>query len=361
MAILLSLTTPEGVSLGQPATIAEVTASRYIHDVGALHCRLGIDWLPYLDYETRIEAWRVFPPETPILLRTYFIENITVVTDETKRSELSLDAYDANYLLKVRDIEAASGSDEAAKTDHADDLMKAYVREQAGSLSSYPLDADHFSVDADSHSGPSITTANAWSNLLQSLQEVSELSAGEGNKVYFDVVETGAPAQYRFRTATGQPGADHSAGSASRLLVGLDYGNVRSVTVVRDAFEEANHVISAGQGTKEERLTATAIGSGASRNIWSRKKLVYNDSAVETAAALAYQASRRLSEGRPRERIEFELMEAPGFRYGANFGLGDRLTISHQGRDYESVVKGLVFWVYENGAERLQSVAEVEL
>jgi len=362
MTTRLVLTAPEGGVIGLPLPIGAFSYSVVTHDVGVLQVCIGREWASQIDYEQRIEVYRRIEPLPLYRVRSYFVEIVDEVTDEKQREALLLTCLDANALLAWRDIYAFSKSSQATKSDHADDIMRAYVREQLGTTATNPLDAAYFTVEADSHEGPALSVSNAWTNLMQALQGISDEAEGAGSRVYFQMRDGQGAAQYNFHTSITCPGTDRSLSSGNPLLVGLSYGNVTRVVRSRDASEEVNHVVAIGAGEGTARKTGEYIDqTTATRSVWSRKKVVYTETSLNTTTALASSAKRAVVKGKARERIIVTLADAPGFRYGYDWLAGDRLTVTHNAVDYTGIVKAVTWNVDDNGAEHLDAKLEIVL
>jgi Siphovirus ReqiPepy6 Gp37-like protein len=362
MPTRLVLTQDDGTRIAEPPPIGGFSYSIIQHDVGVLQVCIGQEWASRIDYECRIECWRDLSPSSSVLVRSYFIEIIEEATDAQRRNALYLTCLDANALLRWRDIYAFADSPQATKTDCADNVMRAYVRENlAGGAS--PLDSDYFSVEADQNAGPTLTVSNAWANLLQTLQSISDESdganSGAGPRVYFQVADVQPSANYQFKCSTVCLGTDRSAGSGQQLSIGLDFGNVTSLVRTRDASNEVNDVVATGAGQGASMQTGEYVGSGATRSLWSGKKANYSDTALATTALLNSAAAKRVSAGKPLDRIVATLVDAPGFRFGFDWGFGDKLTVVHRNAAYTGLVKAVAWNVDDHGHETVDAKLEV--
>lgn len=261
---------------------------------------------------------------------------ITRLFDEDEVGDMvTIGAESSMGLLDLRTVAATAGSAEAIKSGAADDVMKAFVREQLGSSAAagralttsstgYP-----FQVAADTGEGPTIHKAASRAPLLQTLQEIAQDAASKGAFVAFDVVWTGT--RYEFRTYTGRRGRNRAPGSTRPLIFrAADLSDLRTV---RDYRTERTYVYALGQGIEAARDVATAedtLQSG--RSSIGRRELSAEDTRVALGDTTALQsvADGQLRAARAIRTTSATIDDTGAYRYGIDWNVGDEVGIQRR-------------------------------
>jgi len=246
---------------------------------------------------------------------------------------------DLNDLLARRIVAYAAGSAQADKAAaQADNLIKAFVRENLGALctvAARDLSAWGFSVQADHSLGTSKAKAAAWRNLLTVIQEVAEAShTTETTAVYFGIAPLNDGWECEFRTNVPQWGNDHRFpdGPDGPVIFSLDFGNIADVTRNANYRDERTYIYAGGSGTEAARTIAEASDPariGASP--FNRREDFYNASNTDDATQLADQAETELRNRRPRSLFSGTITPAVNYVYGRDYGLGDYVTAVFDG------------------------------
>lgn len=254
--------------------------------------------------------------------RAWLIRKVTRLVGAQGVRSTRIVAVDGNDLLRRRIVDYDADTAETDKTDLADDLMKAIVRENFVSATDTTrnLSSSLFGVDADVSAAPSLSKAFTRREVLAVLQELAEAATLAGTYTTFEVVWTGS--LFQFRTFTGQRGVDHSG--SDRVLLGPAYGNLTDVEDSDDASEETTRVIAGGQGEGADREVARA--DDTARQGASPYNLIEeftNQNNTADATQLADEADSLLQLRRPRRVISGTFVDTPGAQYGRHFGYGD--------------------------------------
>lgn len=206
----LEIATDAGVVIATPRLVGPFEYMRIANDYGYFSIQLPDDFdrSSYITRDQRIVLWR----KTPGGSRYREFQGIIrrIVTSGTK-SVTTIQGYDFNYLLTKRAILYASGESESSKTDYADDMIKAVVRENLGASAGAGrlLNATYFTVDDDHSAAPSITLAFAWRDVLSALQGIAKASRTAGTNLFFEIAAQDST-QVRFYTFIDQIGTDRS-------------------------------------------------------------------------------------------------------------------------------------------------------
>lgn len=269
-------------------------------------------------------------------------------------------------LLDRRIIAYTAGSAEAAQTDHVDDMMKAIVRQNLGSSASAARDLTDYGlmVQADTSLGLSLERRFAWQNVLTVLQNLSEASVAQDAPIYFDIVPifSANAITLEFQTFPDQRGVDRRYSSGAPIVFGKEWGNLANPRLVFDYSDERNYIYVGGQGEgafrQVEEIT-NAVRTGAS--VWNRRELFLQAADEETTAGLQNRGQAALENCAPKMRFNGSLLSVPGCLYGEDWFLGDRVTASYAGRQFDGMITPVRVSLSEEGEEQVDSRLEVEV
>jgi hypothetical protein len=356
--------THEGVRKGVIQAFESLEYVKTQNAIGALVINMPRELTQYDQFSVGdiFEVWREKGGVLELQNETaYFLQNWEFWTDNDGAEYIRLMANDANWLLDTAVVIAKSTSAQADKTDQPDDMMKAIVREQLGSLAA--ADRQKLAVAPDlSAAGASITKAFAYRNVLTILQELCEV-AQEKNNVWlgFDVVRT-APGAFEFRTYTEQRGQDHGRASGDPRLVGKQYGNLSQATFGTYHADERNFVIVGGQGEDLDRQLVYRWNYNrwhASK--WNRREYFKDSRDDSTTAALEADGDAALEEFRPRQILTGTLHDTPGMQYNIHYQFGDILSAEAFGYHVDCRVDSVRVKVDQTNGEQIDVKLRGEL
>lgn len=246
-------------------------------------------------------------------------------------------------LLHRRSIAWFAGTSQDTKTGFADDVAKAYVRENCGSLA---LAASGrlrdgaipgFTVAANTSSAPSWSGSNAFENVLSVLQQITAA-------VPFDFTVTRTPpTTWLFQTYYPRLGVDRTgAGAAAPVIFSLSHGNMSSPYAVMTRTDEVNAVIALGQGEGVNRNFAVRTDPFAiALSPWNDAEKTHDARNISDATALAQSADAELALLRATRHISFVNLESTGTMYGLDYNLGDLVVASFAGFQQTKKVIGI--------------------
>lgn len=356
--------THEGVRKG---IIQAFTSLEYVktqNAIGALVINMPRELMAYDQFSVGdiFEVWREKGGVLELQNETaYFLQDWEFWTDNDGAEYIRLMANDANWLLDTAVVIAKSTSAQADKTAIPDDMMKAIVREQIGSLAA--ADRQKLAVAPDlSAAGASVTKAFAYRNVLTTLQEICEV-AQETNNVWlgFDVVRT-APGAFEFRTYTEQRGQDHGRASGDPRLVGKQYGNLSQATFGTYHADERNFIVVGGQGEDLDRQLVYRWNDNrwhASK--WNRREYFKDSRNEDTTAALEADGDAALEEFRPRQVLTGTVHDTPGMQYNIHYQFGDILSAEAFGYHVDCRVDSVRVKVDQDGGEQIDVKLRGEL
>lgn len=311
-----------------------------VNEVGTVSLVVSIDYPPFLfRKDGRIEVWRGVGAGPLRLQNVWLIVKRRTAVDDDGELLIDVAGHDLKDLLRRRIVAYAASTAYADKQGLVDDLAKAIVRENLGSLATDTARswATYLSVAPDLGLGPAVTKACSHRNVLAVLQELCEASAQLGTFLAFDVVPTGTSPPFEFRTYVHQRGVDHRyPGGASPVLLSPDRGNLTDASVTYDWSEEATYVYAGGQGEGQDRIMQTASDDtriGASP--FGRVEHFVDARNGETPAAVTSEAQAELMARRPRVAFQGTLVDTEATAYEVHYGLGDRVTAQFEGELFD--------------------------
>ncbi len=356
------LSNSSGLRLASLESAREINYTRVLNGIGVCKIMLpeNFDTSP-LAVDGRLEVWRAPEGQHQSLGFYGLVRRWVSETDENGLTSLAVYAMHLNELLKRRIIAYAAGSAQANKTAKLDDMMKAIVRENLGSLANANRDwsAQGFSVQADLGLGPTKTKGFAWRNVLMVLQELSDTAVNEGTPIYFEIIYT-SPTSFEFQTFLNVRGMDHSLTSAQPVVVGVEFGTLAQPSLDSDYGEEVSHVYAGGQQEEAARTIVEVSDTAREGTSPFNRREGFADARNEsTTAGVTAAAQAALQAGRPVRRFGGNIIDTPGARYGIEWDFGDKVTTSYRGLQYTALIRAITVSVDAQGNERVAARLEV--
>jgi len=233
-----------------------------------------------------------------------------------------------NHLLDRRIVEAAAGSSGGRKSGKAETICKAWVNEQCGPGAGARAIAD-LSMQADATTGNTIKLSRSRKKVLSVCQDIARIGGGD-----FAVVGTGA-ATYEFRWYNGQLGTDRSAS----VIFTLERGNMARPRLYYPRSNEVNAVLVAGQGAGTDRTTSWRTDASLIDDSPINRIESFKDARNTPDDGLDDVGDIVLDEGKPRQRLTFDVIQIAGCMFGKDYFLGDLCTAKFL--DYEGTVKAM--------------------
>lgn len=348
--------TPGGVTLGWLERIHECVYARTENDAGEISLSLpdrvyDESWFqPF----SRVLIYRYLPGLNGYLdLETpwYILDGPYFELDEDGTEIIRLGGTDALGLaLGGANVAYNDNNTYTLKLDEADDMLKAVMRENRGSLAT-DTDRDlstFLTVEPDASAAPIIRYGSfARQQVLSVLQGITQASANDETTptwLGFDVVadpEIGNP--LIFRSYVSQRGNDHRfpGGSPPRLLSAVS-GSLAQVRVGTNYREMASVIYAGGPGVESIRSIVTAQDDALlALSPLSRVERFVDGSQITDPDALTAFARAELRRARPRRTFEARLVETENMRRGVHWDYGDYLTAEHRNLTYDVRVEKL--------------------
>jgi hypothetical protein len=364
--IELRVSDPFGVARAPIANYSKLEYKRAEGQVGILILDLDPNTpiLGGLKLDYRLEPWRTAGNGAPYLDgdSPFYLRSIGRKTNADGSQVMTLVAYDANYLLKGANVAYFKGDAEATKTaTAADDVMKAIVRENRGSLADDTARsfATYMTVQADLTAAPVTTKEISRRPVLDILNELAAESLKGGTYLTFDTVRVDATT-LEFRTYTGQRGVNHGSTGSQRVTL-REGQNLQEVEIVEDHTEEITVVYAGGTGTGDKVTVKTATNTAAlGLSPFNRREkwITVNSSDGDTIQSAA---NAELSACRARKTFAGKLKDIDGCQEGVHFQFGDLLYVEdNDGQGYDAHYNSLHVTI-EGGLETRDSQIRAEV
>lgn len=302
--------------------------------------------------DRQIQIWRQPRGRTKAIDFLGLLRYWDYQTNDDGLTTLILKGPDQNELAGRRIVAyPAEDADAQLSAVEIDDGMKDIILANLGSgaASGRDLSSLDFTIAADQTAGPTTTKGFSWREVPRVLRDLVDAAYAAGTEVFWAIVPYAVdPAddrvQLQFRTWTGQPGADRTweNNASNPTIFGLEWGNIRKPHLIVDRRAEANYIYAGGQGEKDDREIVevsddTLIGA----SVWNRREAFTDARNEEATAGVTAAANARLAEGRPREVFSAEVLDTEDTPYGTRWALGDKLTISYLGRQFDEIVRAV--------------------
>jgi hypothetical protein len=280
-------------------------------------------------------------------------------------------AYDLNHLLTRHAIPYPANSSYTLKTTYADDMIKAIIRENMGSLAKVatevpPTTADtsrdlsaYLTVEADTSKAPSLTKGFANSKtVLDASNDLCDTSANAGTLLFFDIVASNAKT-FTFKTYTQYRGTDRTN---SAVIFSPNRGNLFNAVISTKNSAEINYVYAKGQGQGSERQYATASDTARiARSMFNRKELVLDSRNPDSGTSvLQSDANAALYAGKPTVSLEALIKDTPNSVYGVDWNFGDIVKVNVGDYTFNAHIKAVTVKVAE-GKEDISAVVKAVL
>lgn len=257
--------------------------------------------------------------------------------DESGTTVIVMECVDAlGWVLGGANIAYQQYSEQAYKLDYADDMGKAIVRENMGSLAT---DTDRdlsavLSVQPDASAAPIVRLGFERLQVLEALAKIRDASAADDTPTWmgFDVVLANAiTGLLEFRTYTGQRGIDHRfPGGSPPVILSPERGNLKSVRVGSLYRGAASYIYAGGPGVGSIRAIAPASDAAMIALGPFGRREVFVDTQAPDAESLQYEANAALRRLRPRRFFSGEIVETEDTLRGIHWDYGDYATGSYR-------------------------------
>lgn len=363
------LKTSDGEHLTELTKLESVQYSRFVNNSGWFMLVTDPDMDPSLLVKDRlIEFWRQPEGAEDRLEMVGILKYWDWFEVAPKADRLRLGGPDQVDFLDGRIIAFASGTSQAQKTAPGDNLIKAIIRENMGSLA--PLteanrprafQPAHFTVSGDTSQAPSVTRSFAWRNVLDVIQEITETSRDLGTPLFFDLIPS-VGATFDFRTYINIRGIDRTLAGVPSVVFSREYGNLANPFFREDWRDEWNYVWGGGQGQGSARTIDPEKNlDRIFQSIWGKREVFQDAREESTIQGVADRAHEQLERGSQRIIFRGQLLDTPRARYGIDWDFGDKVTARYRRREFHGDIRSISVTIDSDGLETVRAGLEVDI
>jgi hypothetical protein len=311
----------------------------------------------YFPLDAQIEVWRALPDFGIGWYKEFEGLHRTPVTQKPLQDPKYRRSHGQSYLdlIDRRYILYKAGSAGAEKSGPGENVIKAFVRENAGSLATLAngrlVDGQTtgLSVQANGGLGAQWEGSRAYKKLLATIQEI-----GIATGVEFEVVGTGA-ATFEFRTYYPRIGTDRStigldrttgfnASGNTPVIFDEDLKLITDVSYSKNRTGEKTVAIALGQGEGVDRATSVQIAADrVDDSPWNKIEETINSTQETTDAGLAAAAQGVLDENGIIRKYSFQARHSKDSKlvYGRDYFVGDLVTAIVEGEEVHMRIPGV--------------------
>ena len=297
-----------------------------------------------------------------------------------------LDLLNRRIIANYADIEiASSGTPNCgglATAQRVDRALLRYVQQHAASLATtgngrlsngvtHRLQAGYH-VISNPDMGALYTGENAWRNLLQVIQELSEFSharsiVGDGDPYEF-YMTTDNEDDLWFLLSQGGIGRDKTESNddgAKPVIFSRGMGNTEDLWVSYTRSEEINRVFALGDGdgagrnvtiTSASNKIPTSFGGtdASDTSVYNLIEASRNATGETSSAALNSFGAAELYKNKAEPSATFIPYQMEPFRYGRDYSIGDKITIKHEEFSVDLRIKAVELLIDGSGNETVK-------
>lgn len=337
----VKLRNPAGVLLTHELPWSSLSWVLRERQIGALELSIpgGQVDRSWLTGYARLEIWRRVDRLIPVQVGGQWFINYLQTSGNAQ--DIYLRASDANWaILDARIVRYPASTDlvinaYSDKTGTADNVIKAFLRENGGSLSTDTsrVFAD-LSIAADLSLGYSTAKQASRKNLLETMRALAGDSINHGTYLTWDFVWN--ENLVTFETHTGQLGMNHGSTSGDQITISVARGNLMDPKLIEDYSNERTVVDVGGSGTGSDRAIGTATNSSrVNAAPYARREYFGSGMLTGGSTSLNAEASAKLNDLRARRTLSGQIVQTPGLRYGIEINYGDLITAEYAGQSFD--------------------------
>lgn len=224
----------------------------------------------------------------------------------------------------------------------ADNMMRAFVRENVGSL---VLDADRtiaaITVEDDRSLGAFVEKQAAWAELESTLTDLAQMSSAKGVDLFYDLMPRD-DGSFIFRAWTGLRGIDRTPSGNNPLLLTEESGMIADVHEVEDYTDVATYVYVLGFDTSGSQIVARGENLALSRNDpFGRLEITVSDNNADANSVLADDALGALMAHRPKRVLTATVVENSSLVFGKDIDYGDKVPVQVGATEYDCILDAI--------------------
>lgn len=338
--------------------LSQVSCSRYTNQIGQHQIIFTGDL-------TQFVAWKL-DYQVEVLRRTVvgwakiyhgFHRSHVFQADSEGREQFITYGHDLKGLIARASIPSDTISLSSIKSGPADDVIKAYIRENIGPLAAVGRARLGVTVDADKSLAPTWSGSQARQSLFDAICEIALV-----NNVDFDIIST-TPNVFQFVTYYPPLSVDRTIANTAGnkpVIFSLERNNMATPVTAESHGEEINTLYVLGQGEEDDRdVVEVSDAAAVNASPWNRIEAVRQNSNIlkGNLTELAYAGIKELQANQAKESCAFTALQTALSTYGVHYFDGDRVT----GLYHKAVDKRIVGVTFSVSGDQPQEVIQVEL
>jgi hypothetical protein len=321
--------------------------SRGFATVGSMNVVLGPGYDPgQFERDSNLRIWRT-PQGGGTALEASGIWFVRSKEIDLNTGIITLGCEDQMGLLKRRIVGYRS---QTILADHAidgtydpmeaaDDMMKAYVRENMGADAVWPVggapDTDrnlepYFIVEDDKTLAPIVNETASMKTVFDTLKSIRDKAreATPSTELFFDV-KANANGVFEFRTLIGSLGLDQQD-AIGGLIFSVENNSLTKATLTWDWEKELTYAyIGVGGHTSSHDVQRYPASDGRdTANHWNRIETYI---AGEETTTVSEQALSVVEAARPKIVLNAQTVDTPDIKYGIHYFYGDSVWVQAAG------------------------------
>lgn len=310
-------------------------AARAVNTVGSASLVIPDDGFnpDYWLRDMRLEFWRVAGNGFTYLLgNTIWLARRFVWMYDQK--QWLIEAKDTNDLFGRRIIAYTGETDYADKIedfgadDPADNLMRAYVRENLGSDAQDTTRdiSTYLDVELDRDLAPITSKEAAWQGLDSVLNDLANDAAAQDTRLFYSV-DPIPDNRFLFRVRRGTLGQDRVA-TQIPVVFGPAYRNLTDIQIEWDYRDEKTVVYAGGDGEGAGKLWVKVTDpTRTNKSPFGVIETFIDIKDQDVDVILQIEAEIELAKHRPKLRVTGQAVETPVTQFGRDYFYGDIVAI----------------------------------
>lgn len=301
-------------------------------------------------YNTRLKLWRYDDRGKPSLFGNtiWFLRSID---HDFERASYTTTFADSLSLLKGRHVAYTAQTPYADKTleenelitysdvFRLDNLMKAYMRENFGSLALDTLRANpYILIEGNRNLGPHGESQSSWQTLDSAIENLAKQSSAKGVELYYDLVPIDN-GRFLFKVWDRIRGMDLGSQSISPLVLASSDGVLAEVHEIEDWSNVATYCYALGYDSGPSQVIAHAYNVLMMRSDpFGRIEMTANNSESDVGSVLVDTAMAALAGRRPKRLVTARFVETTEIGFGRTVNYGTVLVAQIGDHQYDCVV-----------------------
>lgn len=299
----------------------------------------------------------------------WLIKLVRNKVDNQNEETIHILAYDPLHILRKRIVAYIAGTSQSHKEDmHADDMIKAIIRENLGALA---VDgardlSQWLIVEEDKSQAPKITVDDfSFQQVLPILTDICVKSEAEGVYLSFDIEYDDNLEKLIFKTYTKQRGIDRGSDSIMPLYLShhTDFGNIMGsglnyASAELDASDEVTFVYSG----KQSEDTNCFFGTLANQSAIDKSPFGRAEDFITTGDSLVYEdvqmEARAWLQDKYRNMIlNAHIQQDADIQFGRDYNFGDIVAFRYLGETFNIHLDEFKIVVDSKGAEDISVIS----